>query len=45
MVALVIMSHGNEQGDMRDEDYVPLTVQSAIDALCVEQLDSTPKVV
>lgn len=46
MVALIIMSHGDERGNIRgtDRSTVPLSVQSVIDVLCVDHLKDKPKV-
>lgn len=44
LVALVLMMHGNTDGDISPQGTQPLPVQELIDALCIHQLDGKTKV-
>ena len=44
MVALVVLAHGNSDGDILGVDNKPITVQELVNAFCVEQLHGIPKV-
>ena len=44
MVALVVLAHGNSDGDILGVDDKTITVQELVNAFCVEQLRGIPKV-
>ena len=44
MVVLVVLAHGNSDGDILGVDKKPITVQELVNAFCVEQLHGIPKV-